>query len=272
MLYNYFTSAGHVLLIFRSLIAISLLFSGVQHFINFRQFRDDGLFSWRYLKRKPKYVFFRARAFNYLFGQKGLLILNLIRILLLPCFLIYSTSVCVLLALTIVTYAVYYRTSLMVNAADQLNNIALTGLLVNRLFDPASPFIIICFFSIILFISYFTSGLLKLYEVKWRNGYFLKKILINRNNDSVGWFGGVISCTPDLLFAVSSKIIIWWQVTAFLMPFMPVPLFLIYLAIGILFHVITGICMGLINFVWTFLAFLPGLIFLNFHLLRLLSI
>ncbi len=264
MLYSYFTTASHVLFVFRWLIAISLFFSGIQHLINYRQFGEDGLLSWRYLKRKQKYVFFRTNVFGYLFDQKGFLTLNVLRILLLPCWLTNPSSFWILLTLTVINYAIYYRTALMVNAADQLNNIALTGLLIDRLVNSSPSFAIIYFFSILLFISYFTSGILKLYEVKWHDGYYLKKILINRNYGS-RWISKIIACTPDQIFAISGKVVILWQVTAFLIPFMPLPLFLIYLTIGVIFHIITGIFMGLVNFVWTFLAFMPGLIFLNFH-------
>jgi len=265
MIYNYFISPEHVLLWFRLMIALSLLTASLQHLINRFQFAENGLLPWQIIKKKSANRLFRSKFFDYVFNLKGFIWLNAIRIFLLP-LLVYGDNISVLIILIILSFGIYIRTKLMANAADQINNVALIGLLINVIFGQySSPSVIIFFFSAVLLISYFTSGILKFHEAKWQNGYYLKSIIASRNGNS-SFYLQLMESIPAEIFKLSSKMTIGWQITGVLIPFLPLPLLYLYLFIGLIFHVSTGILMKLPNFIWTFLAFLPCLFYTNIHL------
>jgi hypothetical protein len=266
MLYNYFTNGEHVLFVFRILIGFSLIVSSIQLLINQKEFQKAGLLNWTILKRKNKYSHFRGKLFDLVYDYKGIVFLNVARIALFPFIVFCYNQVWPLFVLLVICYAIYFRTSLLINAAEQMNNVAITGLCMHQLFEHTGQFYIIYFYSIILLISYFTSGWLKMYETKWQNGYYLKMILKTRNTDNK-FYTNIINVMPDTWYPVLGKFVIWWQITTFAMPFMPPVLLYIYLAIALCFHISTGIIMGLNNFIWTFSAYLPGLIYVNAHIL-----
>ncbi|OKS86048.1 hypothetical protein [Mucilaginibacter polytrichastri] len=264
MYYDFSANTHHVLFILRLFIAASLLVSSIQFLINHKQFGISGLLYWRLTKTKSQYRYFQGKYFNYLFNQTGFIYLNIFRILLLPAFVLSKDGFFITVVLALTSFLIYSRASSMANAADQLNNVALLGLSINHFFSKygVDENMIIYFFSIVLIISYFTSGLLKIYERKWINGYYLKMTLMGRNptNRSLQY---TFRNTPDIIFNISSKIVIAWQLSSFIIPFLPKPLLFIYLTIGLVFHISTGVFMGLNNFIWTFTAFLPCLIYTN---------
>lgn len=265
MIYNFFTIPAHILKFMEIFLSISLLLSSVQHLRNINCFSPEGLLPWHIIKKKKLYLWLRNDRYNFIFSKTGMLWLNVIRIVLLPLFLWSSAEIFMLtlLFLTLITFLIYLRTSLMSNAADQVNNIVLTGLLINQILGGhSSSSFIIYFFALLLIISYFTSGLLKVYEINWRNGSYLKQVLITRNYGNPILIK-LIGNLPENVYMVLSQIIIFWQLSSFLMPLFPTIILYFYLFIGLCFHLTTGILMRLNGFIWTFTAFLPTIIYLH---------
>jgi len=265
MIYDYFTISAHILKYIEIFLSISLLLSSLQHLRNINCFSSEGLLPWNILKKKKVYLWLRNDHYNFIFSKTGMLWLNIIRITLLPLFLYSSPEIFMLtlIILTLISFLIYLRTSLMSNAADQVNNIALAGLLINQIFGShSSDSLIIYFFALLLIVSYFTSGLLKIYETKWRNGIYLKQVLIMRNYGNPILIK-LIDSLPEHVYLVLSQIIVFWQLSSFLMPFFPSVILYFYLFIGLCFHLTTGILMRLNGFIWTFTAFLPTIIYLH---------
>jgi hypothetical protein len=165
--------------------------------------------------------------------------------------------------IVILTFFIYFRSAILCNAADQVNNIILTGLLIHYLLlrttsEPA----IIYFFASLLLISYFSSGILKFHQEKWRNGYYLKQVVLTRNyNNPV--LSNKIGTLNKVWFKYMSAIVIFWQVTCFLMPVLPYPIFYLYLLTSLSFHLVTGLLLRLNSFIWTFTGLLPCLVYVH---------
>lgn len=269
MIYNYFTYPPHIIKFLEIFLSISLLLSSLQHLKNIHCFSPQGLLPWHMLKRKNIYVWFRSERFKCFFGKRSMLLLNIFRILLLPLFILSEKEEFhfpTLVILTLITYMIYIRSSLMSNAADQVNNVILTGLVISQsLTGYTSDNMIIYFFALLLIISYFTSGLLKAHEANWRNGVYLKQVLITRN------FGNPIllkslNLVNLKVFKLLSQIIVIWQLSSFLTPILPTAIFYCYLFVALSFHLATGLLLRLNGFIWTFTGLLPTLIYLHVNI------
>jgi len=273
MIYSFFTYPPHIIKFLEIFLSISLLISSLQHLKNIHCYSHQGLLPWHILKKRNIYARFRGKRFNFLFGKRSMLLLNIIRTLILPLFILSEREkfyFLTLFILTIITYIIYFRSSLMSNAADQVNNIILTGLVISHsLSGYTSGNMIIYFFASLLIISYFTSGLLKVYEENWRNGIYLKQVLITRNFGNP-FLLNLLNLVDNKVFKFLSQTIVIWQICSFLIPFFPPIIFYCYLVVALIFHLATGFLMRLNGFIWTFTGLLPTLIYLHvkmFHCL-----
>lgn len=266
MIYSFFTYPPHIIKFLEIFLSISLLISSLQHLKNIECYSPQGLLPWHILKRKNIYARFRNKQWDFFFGKSSMLLLNVIRILLLPLFILSEREwfyFVTLVILTIITYIIYLRSSLMSNAADQVNNIILTGLVISHsLTGYTSGNTIIYFLACLLIISYFTSGLLKVHEENWRNGIYLKQVLITRNYDNP-FLVRLINLVNNKVFKFLSQIIVIWQICSFLIPFFPPTIFYCYIVVALSFHIATGVLMRLNNFIWTFTGLLPTLFYLH---------
>jgi len=269
MIYSFFTDPLHVLLFLKFFISVSLLLSSIQHLINIKQFSESGLLPWSILRKRKSFYAFNTFLFDRLYNKNGFCWLNILRVIIVLLFIIDFKEInfYLLIAVSLITFLIYLRTGLMNNAADQVNNIALTGLILNAIFRSINTDnIIIYFFSVLLIISYFTSGLLKINEIKWRSGYYLKRVLIMRSHHNEN-DGGFFQKIDNNYYQIFSQITITWQLISVLAPLFPYYILIGYVIIALFFHIATGIFMGLQNFIFTFTAFLPALIFLNHKVL-----
>jgi hypothetical protein len=113
-----------------------------------------------------------------------------------------------------------------------------------------------------MILCYFTSGLLKLLEEDWRNGKSLKGILLTETY-SISLLKNIIKVTNPRILQVASYFIIFWEISFIYSPFMNINLLILFLLIGILFHLFIAIIMGLNTFLFTFLGCYPAIIYFN---------
>jgi len=263
MICNYFSLPNNVLEFLEVFVSISLILSSIQHFKNINFFSNDSLLPWNLFKKNYNAPFIQYDIFNHIFDKRGMLFLNILRIALLLLLISGNEEkhlLCLVLV-TLLTLLIYIRSAIMCNAADQVNNIILTGLLIHYIFlRTSTESMIIYFYASLLIISYFSSGLLKLHQEKWRNGIYLKQVLITRNYHRPRLLNKIRSISRRT-FKSMSRIIIFWQVTCFLMPFLPNTLFYFYLFMCLSFHLVTGILLRLNSFIWTFTGLMPCLVY-----------
>jgi len=265
MIYNYFSNPVNVLQFLRIFIALSLCVSSVQNISNSTYFSSGGLMDWALIKGFSRSGMLKGKIGEYIFNKKGFIALNILRILILPFFYQSSNELFFfnLIFLNLVNWLIYIRTNTMHNAADQMNNIVLIGLLIGQVFMKINSIeLVIVFFGLTLILNYFTSGISKFHQEKWHNGYYLRTTLLYRNLENPS-YRKAIKKIDKSVFKISSLIIVYWQVSSVFMPFLPPTVLLVYLFIGFWFHVSTGILLGLNNFIWTFIGLMPTLIFIN---------
>jgi len=208
---------------------------------------------------------FHSPVFDCLYSRKGMICLNTTRLIFLLLFVIggHSFYLINLTLVTLLTYLIYLATALMCNTADKVNNIILTGLVFDHLFMGSnSSSIIIYFFCSVLIVSYLSSGLLKIHEMGWRNGTHLKHVIIARNYDRPYLVKRLLPM-KKIIFKIASCNVIIWQLTSFLIPLLPLPIFYFYFFFCITFHILTGVLLKLNSFIWTFTSLLPTLIYVH---------
>jgi len=220
---------------------------------------------WAVIKGFSRITLLKGKLGEYLYNKKGFIALNILRIVILPFFCQSNNELFFfnLLFLTLVNSLIYIRTTMMHNAADQMNNIVLIGLLISQIFVKInSSDLVIIFFGVTLILNYFTSGISKFHQKKWHNGYYLRETLIHRNIENPSYLR-VIKKIDKRVFKLSSPVVVYWQLSSVFTPFLPPALLLVFLFIGLCFHVSTGILLGLNNFIWTFIGLMSTLIFIN---------
>jgi hypothetical protein len=110
-------------------------------------------------------------------------------------------------------------------------------------------------------LAYTTAGVAKLLCLEWRNGTAVSGVLSTRSH-GVRWAAMVVQQSPVLQHALCWSTIIYETgfVTAL---FLPLPLLVALLVLGILFHASIAVVMGLNGFFWAFVATYPSVVFLN---------
>ena len=104
--------------------------------------------------------------------------------------------------------------------------------------------------------AYFAAGLHKLSAIQWRNGSALITVA-----------GGVVFGNPTLhrllrshprLAFISSWLIIVWEMAFFSVVLLPPTFVACVLLVGMCFHVVNALAMGLNKFVWAFVGVYPA--------------
>jgi hypothetical protein len=108
-------------------------------------------------------------------------------------------------------------------------------------------------------LAYFTSGYVKLISPSWRSGDALRGIL---NTRSYGYqdLAKLLTVHPRLSVAGCWLTIAFECLGPFFVFLGPIPC-LVFLVGGVIFHISIAVTMGLNNFVWSFLATYPALLY-----------
>lgn len=247
----------------RWLLFLSMTISTIQNIVNSVAYSSRGLLSWKILKYAYQEKLFERPVFDALFGRTGFILLNLARIALMAVAAVSGPSPLVMTALFVLNGALYCRAFLPMSAADQLNTILLFYLLGCAWFpSPGFLALSLCCMAVQVIVCYVSNGLVKALEPGWLNGAHLKSILQtgNYSRRAVALLAGKTGLRP---FRLLSKVVIGWELSAIVAPFLPLDLLWAFLGIGILFHLTVAVVMGLNTFFWTFLSTYPAILFLQ---------
>ncbi len=154
----------------------------------------------------------------------------------------------------------HFRNPYGMDGSDQMKAVVLVSLFIFYV----SPDLVVKQFSIFFIcfqalLSYFTSGFAKLVSPVWRRGEAMRGIM-----NTMGYGNRVFA---RLLFKSEklSKLLCWVVIIfecAFpLLVFTGVDTALIFVLIGILFHLSIAMSMGLNNFFWTFVSTYPPILY-----------
>lgn len=110
-------------------------------------------------------------------------------------------------------------------------------------------------------LAYTTAGVAKLLSPEWRNGMAVRGILSTRSHGT-RWAATVVQQSPVLQYALCWSTIIF-EIGFVSALFLPLPLLVALLVIGVMFHASIAVVMGLNGFFWAFVSTYPSAIFLN---------
>jgi hypothetical protein len=257
-------SAPTCLQLIRWLLFISLTISSFQNLSNSTSFSPDGLFAWKYLKYAHPEKWMQHPILDKLFGQTGIITVNLARLGLLAAGFTNHALPLVLTALLLISALLYIRAFLPMSAADQLNTILLFCLTVNAWLPDLATITLFAIAGQVL-CCYFLNGLLKAKANKWWNGAHLKDVL-QTENYSRKWVVNLASKTSGSAFRLPGGVIVIWELSAIITPLLPPALLWIYLGIGIAFHLFNAVVMGLNTFFWSFISSYPAILFTHYYL------
>jgi hypothetical protein len=259
-------SAESCLRLVRFLLFLSLTISSAQNIFNRIAFGPNGLFAWPLMKNAFHEKWLESPTLDIVFGKTGFILLNLLRIaLLFAGFMDYALPL-VLPGLLVVSAVLYLRAFLAMAGADQFNTILLFLLTPCTLFpSPALQAISLVAIAGQVIICYFSNGLVKALAPGWWDGSHLKTLL-QTGNFSRKWAARFAAVTDTSIFRLLGSMIVIWELSAVLALFLPLPLLWAYLGIGILFHLINAVVMGLNTFFWSFVSSYPAILF-SWHLM-----
>jgi hypothetical protein len=156
-----------------------------------------------------------------------------------------------------------YRFFLIAQSADTMFLVGLAAVFVGSLdpYDAELGGVALTFFGLQVMLAYGAAGVDKLTAPAWRNGQRLIEVFKDSAN-RVEPLGGWLSRHRRASAALS------WGVIALevLLPvsvLLPEPVFWTLLAVGVSFHTMTAVTMGLHGFLWSFGAAYPGIYFVH---------
>lgn len=263
MIYNLTNNEFYCLEIIKDFIFLSICISSLQNIVNAKLFYAEGILSWNIVRLKYPYKFFSSNLADVIFSGRAYLLLNVILILLLV-FLVFRPVSFLFLTLLVVYYIVYFRSSLVTNGSNQVNSVALLIITISQLIHTRYCAMLgINMLAVNSILCYFTSGYHKVFQSKWRSGFYLKAILFTRTYSLPGIANNL---NRFKYYGHLSVFIIIWELSFLISPVMPGFLLGAVLTIGVTFHLFIGVVMGLNTFIWSFIGTYPAILFLNHYL------
>lgn len=246
--------------------ALGAIISTLEWISNRRQLMDDGLFSWQVVGTRPLALGqgLHSRILSWLLSFRpylGVLILRFVALLFLPLAIWLDWgALFALAAIVATTLLLNFRSPFGMDGSDQMSTQIFGALFLgylagSRLGIEAS----LWFIAAQACLSYFTSGLAKALSPYWRAGDVVFAIFNTRTYgyEPVARF---LYGRPGI-----TRISTWGAVVmetifplALLLGF---PGCLIFIAWGVVFHLMNAVVMGLNSFFWSFVATYPAVIY-----------
>jgi hypothetical protein len=155
---------------------------------------------------------------------------------------------------------VHFRTCYGLDGADQMLLIVTLALFVDAIIpDDGVRMLSLAFIAAQSCLSYFVSGIAKLFGKTWRTGAAVREIITTRSF-GVHWAARLLERFPQASVGLTYFILVFectFPVVVLLSP----PYSLAYVVVGCVFHIVNAHVMGLNMFVWAFLATYPSILF-----------
>ncbi|HEV8064750.1 MAG TPA: hypothetical protein VGP46_07960, partial [Acidimicrobiales bacterium] len=202
-----------------------------------------------------------------MFEQRSFIVLNIVRLvtcLAIPVLLADPMmSVALLLIVACVSILISFRNFFGTDGSDQMIVIVYVSLLVyassaNALVRDSA----VAFLGGQCILSYVSAGIAKAVSPVWRDGLALRRIF------STETYGVAVVRKTLSLLPQSVNVALCWTVILveslfFLVVFAPWQVCLIFLAWGLVFHLVNAVAMGLNTCFWAFPAAYPAVLLLN---------
>jgi hypothetical protein len=250
------------------LLGVSLLLGALEQLSIVREYRSDGLYSWKVFRSQfPEFSFPVARPLlSAAFGYTGVCVLQggavLSALLLIaPGFPVFACFLAAAAAL-LIKFALAYRSFYGSDGSDQMETIVLAGLCAALALFPAKwANLGIAFIAAESALSYCASGVSKVFSRSWMSGDAAFRIF-NTYTYGNGFTASALRRYPRAARPLC------WLIVAYECAFplcliLPPKIALAILVLGVLFHVLNALVMGLNKFLWAFVATYPALFYCN---------
>lgn len=252
----------------RILIAFTVTVSSLEMIAARALFSPDGMLSWALLRTAYRRAVGPVEAVrDTLFAPSGLHVQFALRILLALALvwpvLTRTAGAAICVALLVSNIVLTYRSSFGGDGSDQMTNVILAGLAFDGLADPSSSFhdAGLWFIAIQCVLSYFVSGVAKAISPMWRSGKAPAEILRSAT------YGSAVAARIFKAIPHGSWLVAWSTIVVEccfpLALIAPLPVVVLLLVAGALFHVGNAAFMGLNTFLTAFLAAYPFVVLFN---------
>ncbi|ARV16643.1 hypothetical protein [Polaribacter sp. SA4-12] len=164
---------------------------------------------------------------------------------------------CLLIAISLIVLSL--RNSDGTMGSDQITKIVFVVGVIAYGFNTQNIYqISLYFITSLLFVAYLTSGWIRILQPTWRNGKDLMVVLRQHTyGNKTAWKLG--KKHPKLIGFVSLLILIFECFIPITL-ILPIEWVFFYLFLGVLFHFMNAVILGLNTFFWSFIALYPALI------------
>ncbi len=252
------------------ILSIGMIISALEDIVAWPVFRSTGLLSWKVSRLIDKWYAkgITSKVLNLVLNDRSFVLSFYLRLIFSVILLLFSLSniISPLLYASefLLLLLVALRSPYSLDGSYQLYLIILMGLSLGSLFGIQSFTGIFClgFIAAQVVLSYFISGGVKLLSSFWRKGYAMNMV-----------FGTKIYGHALMYNLVSRSamisIFLSWSVMLFETFFFTIFFFdanyaIIFISLGILFHLSNALFMGLNGFFWAFTAAYPALLYFVF--------
>ena len=251
-----------------SIFSIGQLISSLEFIFIRKEFSDVGAFPWKILRfEHQRYLSSNIRpAISGLFSYGGVLTTLVIRIVALVAILftpINSLQFTICVVIIVATLIIMHSRQVYGGeGSDQMSLIIsiclLTGggIFMNHGYMAQ---ISLFFLAAQSCLSYTAAGIAKLISPKWRSGYATFEIFNTASHGSLN-VASFLSKNRALSYTLSWSAILFESSFAVCL-ISPWPVLLSILTLGIIFHFVNAIVMGLNSFLWIFVATYPAIIY-----------
>lgn len=246
--------------------ALTLFISGLEYLTEPKQLMDDGLISWRIGSLRQSWLAGGpvGKALDRILSYPSVLGIIAVYTLLAGVILVGPPDLIIqpwiILPLVAALGVLFLRSNYGYDGADQLAWIIFTGLApVSIIATPTTQTIFLWFVALQVSLAYGVAGIAKATAKGWWNGSYLIEIL------GTQIYGRATIATlmrrNPLLSTLHSCFVILWECSFLFILFLPYPVVLVFIAAGVVFHLLNAYVMGLNTFVWSFIAAYPALLF-----------
>ncbi|HTK08336.1 MAG TPA: hypothetical protein VL485_14295 [Ktedonobacteraceae bacterium] len=254
------------ILLAAKLVALAIVVSCAEYLVFPLPLQESGLMSWGVGRlRQPLTVKGpTGRVLNWLLSYPRVLGLIALRAVIAVLILFGPLTVVLnpwlLCVLVLLSLLLTFRNVFGTDGADQMGDLLFVGLtVVSIVTTHLTMNVFLWFLTFQACLAYAMAGFAKAVAPGWRDGTYLVGIC------GTTTYGN--ARLRDLLLARPAlskwlaRLVILWECSFPLVLFLPLPLALIPLAGGIVFHLMMAYIMGLNDFMWSFLATYPAVLY-----------
>ena len=244
--------------------AVGVLVACAEYIADPSQLQDQGLMSWKVGRLRNTWLAANEALLDPVLRYPNVLAIISFR-LLLAALIVFAPPALLSSAWIIAPAALLGGVFILRNAyghdgADQMAWIIFCGLTITNLVGtPLAETAYLWFLALQACLAYATAGIAKASASQWRNGSCLIGILGTRIYGHAA-LTDFLRRKPTFVRLLAPLLIVW-QCSFPIVLLAPVPVGLVILGIGVLFHLANAYFMGLNTFVWSFIATYPAIVF-----------